>query len=183
MGQIYISSDTHFNHDKSFIWEPRGFNSVEEMNESIISNWNAIVKNDDIVYLLGDVMLGDNETGIACLKRLKGTINILIGNHDTNARLKEYSKLPNINICNYAEVIKYNKYTFYLSHYPTLTSNFDIDKPLKRRIINLCGHSHTNDPFVDSDKGAIYHCEVDAHNCEPILIDDIIKEIEKKWGN
>ena len=30
---IYLSSDTHFGHVKDFLWRPRGFSSVEEMNE------------------------------------------------------------------------------------------------------------------------------------------------------
>lgn len=49
---------------KPFIYEPRGFESVGQMNEAIISNWNEIVKPEDEVYVLGDIMLKDNEKGI-----------------------------------------------------------------------------------------------------------------------
>lgn len=56
---IYLSSDTHFGHVKDFLWRPRGFSSVEEMNEGIIERWNLIVEPDDDVYLLGDVIMGD----------------------------------------------------------------------------------------------------------------------------
>ena len=69
---------------------------------------------------------------------------------------------------------------FYLSHYPTLTSNLDSNEPLKARVINLCGHSHTQDRWADWDKGLIYHVEMDAHNCYPVLLDDIIEEIKNK---
>ena len=47
-------------------------------------------------------------------------------------------------------------------------------------MINLCGHAHTLDRFTDFDKGLIYHCEVDAHDNKPVLLDDIIQEIKTK---
>ena len=56
---IWIISDTHFNHNKEFLYSPRGFNSVEEMNHAIVTLWNECVNDDDIVYHLGDVCLGD----------------------------------------------------------------------------------------------------------------------------
>ena len=69
----------------------------------------------------------------------------------------------------------------YLSQYPTLTGNFDDAK--KGGTLNLCGHIHTFDKFLDTDKGAIYHCEMDAHNCYPILLDDVITDIKNYYIN
>ena len=77
-------------------------------------------------------------------------------------------------------MIKDGKQSIYLSHFPTITSNYDIDKPLKARILNLCGHSHTKDPFADWDKGLIYHVELDAHNNKPVALEDIMKDIRKR---
>ena len=34
---IYLTSDLHFNHSREFIYKPRGFNSVEEMNNTHIA--------------------------------------------------------------------------------------------------------------------------------------------------
>ena len=39
---IYLTSDLHLNHNRGFIYEPRGFHSVEEMNEAIIDLWNIL---------------------------------------------------------------------------------------------------------------------------------------------
>lgn len=179
--KIWITSDTHFCHVKDFLWKPRGFESVQEMNEEIVKRWNSVVAPNDIVYHLGDVMLNDNETGIRFLNRCYGDIRILTGNHDTATRIQEYANIrPTISPIGFATVIKHKGYSFYLSHYPTITSNHDADKPLKRRVISLCGHSHTTDPFADWDKGLIYHCELDAHNCYPICLDDIIEDIKEK---
>jgi calcineurin-like phosphoesterase family protein len=180
MYKIFLTSDLHFWHDKNFIWEARGFSSIEEMNYKIIANWNSIVGPEDEVYILGDLMLGNNEFGLECLRLLNGNIHIIIGNHDNSIRIKEYCKLPNIREVTYSSMIKYHKYHFYLSHYPTLTSNLDADKPLTKRIINLCGHTHTKDPYENFHLGLIYNVGMDAHNCYPILLDKVIENIKNK---
>ena len=56
---IYFSSDTHFGHNREFVWKARGFKSVEEMNEAIVRNFNSLITEDDDLYLLGDVIMGD----------------------------------------------------------------------------------------------------------------------------
>lgn len=180
MGKIYFTSDLHFGHDRPFLYEPRGFSFIQEHDETIIANWNSVVGPDDTVFVLGDLMLNDNEHGMECLGRLNGNLHIIRGNHDSDTRWMLYSMLPNATLHNWAGMLKYKKYTFYLSHYPTITGNYDLEKPLKAKVINLCGHSHTKNPFVDFSKGLIYHCELDAHNNYPILLDDIIQEIKRE---
>lgn len=177
---IYFTSDLHFCHEKEFLWGPRGFNNQYEMNAAIIENWNSIVQPEDDVYVLGDCIMNDNEEGIRCIKRLKGNIHLIRGNHDTDARMILYNDCFNIiEICD-AKWLKVGKQMFYLSHYPTLTDNHDDTKPLNRRIVSLCGHSHTSDKWHDWDKGLIYHVELDAHGCQVVSIEQIIKDIKEK---
>ena len=178
MGNIWLTSDLHFGHDREFIWGPRGFKTVHEMNEAIIKNWNAAVAPEDEVYVLGDLMLGDNEAGIKMIKQLKGTIHVILGNHDTATRKALYEDCFNIADVKYADVIKFNGYSFYLSHYPTMTSNHDDEKSLKAKIISLCGHSHYINKFKDMDKGIIYHVEMESHNNTPILLETIIDDLK-----
>ena len=180
MRQIWITSDLHFGHNKDFIYKPRGFDSIEEHDKTIIENWNRLVQKEDIVYILGDLMLMDNDHGIGCIDQLNGDKIIILGNHDSQSRIELYYNIPSIVEIGYGLPMKYKGQPFYLSHYPTLTANEDEDKPLHRRVINLCGHSHTDNPFLDYNKGLIYHCELDAHNNEPILLDNILREIQKK---
>lgn len=85
---IYFTSDLHFNHNREFLWKERGFSSLKEMNETIIENWNSIVNEDDIVYVLGDVVFGDLDEGKAYLERLHGSIKLVLGNHDGNTKLR-----------------------------------------------------------------------------------------------
>ena len=179
---IYLISDTHFGHDKDFIYKPRGYKNIYEHDQDLIKKWNSIVQHEDEIYHLGDVMLGDNDYGCSCLKQLKGQIHIIRGNHDTDSRIKLYEDCFNVVDVQEGKYFKYHKYHFFLSHYPTLTSNYDDDKPLKAKMINLCGHSHTDNHFADIDKGLIYHCDVDSSNGYPIPLDNIILEIKNKIG-
>ena len=144
MAEIYLTSDTHFNHNKDFIYERRGFKSIEEMNEKIIENWNSIVKPEDTVYHLGDVMLGDIEAGINCLKRLNGHVYIAIGNHDTQARIRAYAACRNVEAVEFGYRIKQGKKTCILTHYPTITNNVD-----NVRVPNFYGHTHQSTNFYN----------------------------------
>ena len=86
MKNIWITSDWHFCHNKEFVYKARGFDTVQEMNEDIITQFNSMVGNDDEVYCLGDLMLVDNDEGLRCVSRLKGNLHIILGNHDSSAR-------------------------------------------------------------------------------------------------
>lgn len=171
---IFITSDWHFCHNKPFLYEPRGFNSVEEMNKEIVKRHNEVVRAEDEVYCLGDLVLSDTNKGIEYVKQLNGKIHVIRGNHDSDNRVKEYIKCPNIVEVVEAKRLIYAKYRFFLCHYPVLSANYDSDKPLRSRLISLCGHSHTKNPFNDWDKGLIFHCELDTNKCYPWKLDDII---------
>ena len=177
---VWFTSDLHLGHNKPFLYEPRGFENIQEHDNAIIENWNKIIRPNDKVYVLGDLMLNDNEAGIEKIKQLKGQIYVVRGNHDSEVRINLYNNCNNIIKVTEGQFLRYGKYHFYLSHYPTLCSNFDNEKPLKARMISLCGHSHSQDAFADWDKGLIYHVELDAHNNFPVSIDSIIKDIKNR---
>lgn len=171
---IYVTSDTHFGHDREFLFKPRGFSSIEEHDTEVIKRWNARVGPEDIVYHLGDVMLGNNEYGMNCLKQLNGHIKIIPGNHDTSTRLKLYATLENVEVLSLAEALKYNKYNFYLSHHPTMTSNLEKSPHLRMHLINLFGHTHQTKMFYE-DMPYMFHIGMDSNNCTPVLLDDAIE--------
>ena len=185
MSEIFLCSDTHFFHNQPFIYEPRGFTSVEEMNEAIIENWNKVVSPNDIVYHLGDTMLNDNEKGIECFKRLNGKIFLVIGNHETTARrhllLTECADKIDGNV--YAYVIKHGKFSLYLSHYPTLTANYSRDKYFNQNVINLHAHTHQTTNFLYPNNPFMYHVGVDSHNCTPVHIDEVMTDIRQRWND
>ena len=117
------------------------------------------------------------EDGLGLLTWLNGKLHLVRGNHDSDKRWAAYKELDNVVEIETAMYLKYGKYHFYLSHFPSLCSNWD-DKGLKHCTINLCGHTHTTDPFADMDKGLIYHVEVDAHDNYPVCIDKVIEDLK-----
>ena len=176
---ILFTSDMHLGHDKDFVTKARGFQTVEEMNAEIIRRWNERVYPDDDVYVLGDLTLGDVEEGIRLIAKLNGYLHIMRGNHDTDKKVERYLELPNVVSVQYADVLKYGKAVFWMGHYPTITANYDDDKPWAKHVVCLFGHTHQEQPFYN-DNPYMYNVGMDAHNCTPITIDEIIADIRKK---
>ena len=159
MSKIWLTSDWHLGHDRQFVWGVRGFACVKDMNETIISRFNSVVSPKDDVYVLGDLTLGPHEN-IELIKQFNGKLHLVRGNHDTDVRWELYKELPNVVEMDNAIYLKYNKYHFYLSHYPSLTGN--IDKEF-----------FENNFFM-------YHVGCDTHNCYPVLLDSIILKMQDK---
>ena len=151
------------------------------MNKIIIKNFNEVVSKEDDLYLLGDIFLGGPnsvESGMELFNQLPGKIHLIWGNHDTARRSNAMIKNPNVIDFGLANVFKYHKYHFYLSHYPSATSNFDDGKPLKQKVLCLSGHTHSKNKFdIRTDA---YNVAVDAHNCFPVSIDEIINDFKQK---
>ena len=176
MGKIFLTSDTHFNHNKDFVYAARGFKTIEEMNKAIIENWNAVVTDEDTVYLLGDVIMGEDlQAGLRLISKLKGKKYLAYGNHDTDARLKAFKTNRFFADIQMGYRLKYGKKNFILTHYPTVTDNGE-----DTRTINLYGHTHQNESNFFEERVYMYHVGMDSHDCTPICIDDIIAEIKSK---
>ena len=177
---IWLTSDLHFGHDREFLWGPRGFQSSLEHDEAVVRNWNAVVEPEDDVYVLGDIMLGDNTHGAEYFSRLNGRIHLVRGNHDTDKRWYEvYPYLPNVvEMCGWAYMIGYRKYHFLLSHFPTMTGNLEKES-LHQCTLNLFGHTHSKDKFYE-DRPYMYNVSLDANDNTPVLLDDIIEKMKAK---
>jgi len=179
---IYFTSDLHFCHDRPFLFTPRGFTNIDDHDQAIVKNWNSIITEDDDVYVLGDLMLNDNNRGISLVKQLKGKIHIILGNHDTDIRIELYKTCPNIIEVVYATVLKYKKRIFYLSHYPTMVRDVGQGNLPNKILYNLYGHTHQQKNFYN-DTFFIYHVGLDSHNNYPVSIDQIIEDCKAKYTN
>ena len=176
MGRIFLTSDQHFSHIQPFVWEARGYKSVEEMNEEQVRKWNEVVSKDDEVWFLGDGMMNDNATGSMCFSKLNGKIHVITGNHDSPARIEIYKQLG-FDVQD-GKRLSYKKKNFILSHEPIITSNGRFKG--WRDTINIHGHTHQTTNFTE-EYSLMYHAGVDSHNGYPIALDDIIAEIETFW--
>ena len=77
----YYIADTHLGHDNIRKLSNRPFNTVEEMDEVIINNWNRRVADNDDIYILGDFSYKGKDP-ISYLKPLKGRKHLIVGNLD-----------------------------------------------------------------------------------------------------
>ena len=175
---IYCTSDFHFGHEKPFLYEPRGFSSYEEAAETTIKNYNSIITNEDIVYILGDCMLKNDEYGIKCLKQLNGRKLLAIGNHDSDARIERYKLEHIFEDIQIGYRIRSGKFSFWLTHYPMMMGNYKDKRPAW----NLSGHTHKKDP-LSYGKDCIYNVALDAHNNFPVSLDTIISDIKEYYQN
>ena len=80
---IFLTADTHFSHSK--LVEQRGFKSIKEHDETLINNWNSVVRPQDTVIHCGDFVLGagmqSKEVCLDLFNKLNGRIVLLWGNH------------------------------------------------------------------------------------------------------
>lgn len=172
----WFTSDLHIGHDKDFIWGSRGFSSIEEHDKEILKRWNEVVWPEDTVYILGDLCMGGYEKEWNNIYyKLNGHIKFIQGNHDTLNKIEKYINEYQMENLGLASIYRYSKRkNFYLSHYPTLVCNHEEEK----FFWCLSGHTHSSDPFQNGF-GCVYNVALDAHNCTPISIEQIIKDIDK----
>lgn len=136
MSNIFLCSDHHLSHSNLLTFKRgdgvtplRVFNSIEEHDEYIISQHNAVVSDKDRVYFLGDLVFSKKH--IHLVGRMRGRKVLIKGNHD-KLELKEY--LP------YFDDIR-GSHQFdgmLLTHIPVHTES------LGRWPINVHGHLHAN---------------------------------------
>ncbi len=140
---IFYVADTHYFHKNILKYCPisRGqCDTVEEMNENLISAFNSKVTNNDIVYHLGDIAFANIQNTISILKRLNGKIILVPGNHDHKlVKSPDISKyFHQILPASYHE-IRVDKQFMILSHYPILSWN-----GMEHGAIHLHGHTHNS---------------------------------------
>lgn len=164
----WIISDTHFGHQNILTFMHDGkpvreFSSVQEMDEIMVQNWNNLVKPNDIVYHLGDVVIGtgDNANYISILNRCNGIKELVKGNHDLlpgNIYHQYFRKV-------HAMIIDKKK-KLIMTHIPIHLSCVDRFK------INLHGHIHQSS--VDDNR--YINCCVDypGNNYSPINMETIL---------
>ena len=141
----YYISDLHFYH-RNLIdrMDKRGFDSVESMNEYMISQWNSRVRKNDEVVILGDLGYMDGKTANQLLKRLNGKKFLIRGNHDRYfLEDKEFDQNQFEWVKDYAE-LNDNKRVVVLSHYPIMCYNgqYRKDPEGNPRRYMLYGHVH-----------------------------------------
>ena len=121
MMTIRYIADMHFDYDSIIAYDNRPFDSVEEMNEALIANWNRVVTDpEDLTWILGDFCSGNAERWCELLSRLNGRKALILGNHDDPAVLKAKAVRARLeDTAEYREILDKGRHVV-LCHYPIL---------------------------------------------------------------
>lgn len=199
--KVYFSSDFHLNHSPKWptpIWKGRGYNSVTEMNDSIIQSINDVIRSTDVLIFLGDFVLNCSDSQFEeFLSRINcQNIYMIFGNHNScvwnvyQRKVKEFLYSLNDGFMNMfgeapdVEVypFKYRNITFIgnyaevivdgqcftASHYPQLSWNH-----MSKGSIHCHGHIHsTKETYIQN--GKMIDVGFDYHR-KPISVDEIKK--------
>lgn len=132
---IFLASDLHLSHSNiiTFLDDEgnriRPFDSIQEHDETIIHNWNSVVKHQDKVYVLGDVCF--KNAHLELIGRLHGNKTLVKGNHDELKPSQYLNYFKDIRACSILD-------KFILTHIPIHPDS------LSRCKANIHGHLHQN---------------------------------------
>lgn len=134
--KVWFTSDTHFYHGNIIRYCNRPFKDVEEMNETLIRNWNETIPEDGVVFHLGDFAMGGSQEWSRILDRLNGRIYLILGNHDMKCirqgfmgRFEHVTQQMTIRVGGQAIVLNHNPFLAYGGAY--------------RDVWQLFGHVHS----------------------------------------
>ncbi len=167
----YFTSDQHFGHFNIIRLCNRPFTSLEEMNETMLARWNAKVKEDDRVFVIGDLFFRAAAPE-EILKRLKGRKTLILGNHD-------HSWTGKVDLSHYFDGVHTmletsdGVHTLALCHYPMMTFNHCM------RAYMIHGHIHGNTnadywPYLKTHD-RILNASVEVNNYEPVTSDELVE--------
>jgi len=163
---IWFTSDLHLGHRAAISMCERPFETVEEMNETLINNFNSCVKKNDTVYILGDIAhRTPTDVVNQWIAGMNGKKILCKGNHD-----KRYDKELFERIFDFLE-ISANGANVSLMHYPMMEWPKSYHGSL-----HLHGHIHSKGDYnLQQKKEGIlrYDVGVDANGYYPVSIEQV----------
>lgn len=162
MSDIWFVSDNHFQHQNIIKFANRPFSDVIEMNSVMIDNHNKLIKQNDIVYCLGDFSFCNPMQFLKCLN---GKWHLIRGNHDHKRAINYFESVKDV----YGLTV--GKNYFWLSHFPHYSWNKSFHGSF-----HLFGHVHSKFSGI----GKSMDVGVDTNNFYPYHIDEVIEILSKK---
>lgn len=173
---VFFTADTHFSHANIIKYCKRPFNSVTEMDNKLVDNWNAKVGPDDLVYHLGDFCF--NPKPEQYFYRLNGKIRLIRGNHDRDTD-NAYDSVIKLGLeekylsIEDVRCVRIEGQEIWLSHYA-----HRVWPKSHRGTWHLYGHSHGTLP--DDPNALSFDCGVDCHNFSPLSFNEVKAIMSKK---
>lgn len=176
----YFIADLHFGHTNIIKLCNRPFTSIDEMDETFISAWNAKVKKKaDTVYIVGDLVWEKAEP-LKYVQRLNGRKVLITGNHDNKWLVKnDYSEYFD-QIVPYLE-IKSNNIDITLCHYPML--EWKNSRKIGSKKLGYLIHGHIHKRYCNDYKTLFMmphalNTGADINGFTPVSLEELIKNNE-----
>jgi calcineurin-like phosphoesterase family protein len=187
---LFVTSDTHFNHNQEFIYKKRGYDNPQKMTHDMIDIINNTVGENGILLHLGDFCLNttkDQYHYILSKLRIK-EIWMLWGNHNNPIQKSYGGTREQIAASNQGIFIRYlghyftfrkSKKVFVCFHFP-----IQIFDGMSQGSMHLCGHSHGDNPLSrpEDKTHKILDCGWDIHG-KPLTMKEVESILEKKGVN
>lgn len=176
-GNIFFTADPHFGHYNIIKYCKRPFTTAEEMDETLITNWNNKIPEDGTVFVVGDVFFSNVEYALSVMNRLNGTKHLITGNHDgvifkSHDLKSKFSTISDITEVNVHDEEVFGRFSnFVICHYPMRTWNGS-----HHGAFNLYGHVHGTLP----PEGLQLDVGMDTNNYTPYSYSDVLIKI---WDN
>jgi calcineurin-like phosphoesterase family protein len=174
-------SDPHFGHERICELSHRPFESIEEMNETLIKNYNEVIDIHDICLWLGDAFLCNQEEAKPIMRRLHGYKVLLTGGHDKGSSWMVKAGFDLVSDADYL-TFKIAGRIARACHYPYWEKGdrHNMEQkplyPLKRKgEVLVHGHSHLKHRL----HGNQIHVGVDAWDFKPVLWEQV-EELARK---
>ena len=153
----------------------RPFTGVPEMDEALISNWNARVGADDSVYIVGDFSYNGGEAPTQYLSRLNGHLHLIRGNHDTGLnhaeRLLDYCD----SVTDFLEIDDGGTHIL-LCHYPILHEKGGY--MIHGHIHNQRNHAYE----ILKTLPRVLNAGVDINFYRPVPLDELVENNRKYYS-
>ena len=172
---IWVISDTHFNHENIIKYCDRPFDNATQMNDYMVEMWNSVVKPTDKVYHLGDVYMGPGfsreYTAHLLRYRLNGHKRLILGNHDNGKDQILQGVFEKIDVWR-----MFPEFGLLLTHVPvheqSLFRGATGNEKDPKKLLNVHGHIHT---LASPSKDHRCVC-VEQIDYKPINIEEL-----RKW--
>lgn len=159
---IWIFSDPHFSHENIIQYCNRPFKNAAEMDEAMVERINSVVKPQDHLYCLGDVVMRRKQ--LAIVRRLNGHKRLVCGNHDI-FDTKEYME------AGFKKIMAYRVMdNVILSHIPIHVES------MGRFTGNVHGHLHDRAEY----EGSYYNVSVERINYTPVTLEEAKEKLLKR---
>lgn len=182
MAEIFVISDTHFQHGNIISFCSRPFKNSDEMDECIIERWNKAVTPQDKVYHLGDVFFGNPQSAGNLLRRLNGKKRLILGNHDNGKSPILQEHFQKIEVWR-----MFPEFGLLLTHVPVHPTSCErteskqvwdnnrqeyVIQEKKYHLLNVHGHTHNN-PTQPTPSAGYKNVCVEHLDYTPINIEEL----------